>query len=103
MREYLAAELLNELLKTAGSRRRIEQLFFRNQYDLPVIVPSTRPLLPWLAVLDAGILARVLDRAPEITFEGGDPRQLPPETRAAVLRYVCEQMSQPAHGRSALD
>lgn len=103
VREYLTAEWIRRLLDKAGSRRRIEQLFFRRQYDLPVVVPSTRPILPWLAILDEGFLARVLEHAPEITFEGGDPRRLPPETRANVLREVCDQLSDPAHGRSTLD
>lgn len=103
VREYLTAEWLLRQLKRAGARRRIEHLFFRQQYDLPVVVPSTRAILPWLAILDDGVLARVLDLAPEITFEGGDPRQLPPETRAAVLRDLCEKLSQPAHGQAVLN
>jgi len=103
VREYLTAEWLQSLLVRQGSRRRIEELFFREQYGLPVVVPVMRPILPWLAILDEGILNRLLRIAPEITFEGGDPSQLSAETRRVVLRQVCEQLAQPAHGRSTLD
>jgi hypothetical protein len=103
VREYLIAEWLQSLLVRQGSRRRIEELFFREQYSIPVVVPAMRPILAWLAILDEGILRRVLHLAPEITFEGGDPSQLPAATRRTVLRQVCEQLAQPAHGRSALD
>ncbi len=103
VREYLTAEWLHSLLVRQGSRRRIEELFFREQYGMPVVVPTMRPILPWLAILDQGILNQVLRLAPEITFEGGDPTWLPAETRRVVLRQVCERLALPEHGRSVLD
>lgn len=103
VREYLTAEWLHALIVDEGSRARIEDLFFRSQYGIEVIVPTMRPVLPWIAILDARILARVCRSAPEIVLEGGDPSQLPQEIRSNILRRVCEQLAQPAHGRSLTD
>ncbi|WAB89922.1 MULTISPECIES: NACHT domain-containing NTPase [Pseudomonas] len=103
VREYLTAEWLHSLIVDESSRARIEGLFFQSQYGIEVVVPTMRPVLPWLAILDARILARVCRLAPEILFEGGDPSQLPHETRSNILRQACEQLAQPAHGRSLTD
>lgn len=100
VREFLTAEWLHSLLVDEGSRARIENLFFRRQYGVEVVVPTMRPILPWLAILDQRILDRVMRLAPEVLFEGGDPTQLPVETRIQILRESCEQLAQPAHGRS---
>jgi hypothetical protein len=45
VREYLTAEWLHELIIDDGSRARIEQLFFRSQYGIEVIVPTMRARL----------------------------------------------------------
>lgn len=103
VREYLAAEWFAELLKHETSRRTIEGLFFRNQYGLDIVVPTLRPILPWLAILDEKIRERIRKVAPEIIFEGGDPSQLPLEVRRYILHEVCEQMAEGATGRSMQD
>ncbi len=103
VRDFLAAEWLKDQIVNQASRIRIEALFFREQYGLEVVVPTTRPILPWLCLIDDRILARTMRLAPEILFEGGDASQLPAETRAEILRQTCEQLAQPAHGRSMLD
>lgn len=103
VREYLTAEWLQSLILNEASRQKIESLFFRNQYDMEVIVPTMRPILPWLAILDSKILAKVCRLAPEVLFEGGDPSQLPLETRRDILAQTCEHLAQPAHGRSMMD
>lgn len=103
VREYLTAEWLHELIRDAASRVKIENLFFRTQYGLQVINPSLRPVLPWLALLDNRICARLEEVAPEVFFEGGDPGQLPLTTRRSVLRKACEQLAQPAHSWSMTD
>lgn len=100
VREYLTAEWLHSLLVDEGSRARVENLFFRRQYGVEVVVPTMRPILPWLAILDQRILERVMRLAPEVLFEGGDPAQLPLETRIQILRESCEQLAEPAHSRS---
>ncbi len=103
VREFLTAEWINEMLVDEGSRARIENLFFRRQYGIEVLVPTMRPILPWLAILDRRILERVIRLAPEVLFDGGDPTQLPKDTRAQILRETCEQLTQPAHGRTVTE
>jgi hypothetical protein len=103
VKEYLAAQWFLKLLSQEVSRRRVEELFFREQYRLEVVVPSLRPLLPWLAMADNRILAKVRRVAPEIVFEGGDPVQLPADVRSSMLEQVCEQLATGASTRSMAD
>jgi len=103
VREFLVAEWLTAMIVDEGSRAKIENLFFRHQYGIEVVVPTMRPILPWLALLDRRILERVIRLAPEILFEGGDPAQLPVDTRAQILREACEHLAQPAHNRSVTE
>jgi len=103
VREYLAAEWFAGLLSRETSRRKIEALFFRKQYGLDVVVPTMRPILPWLAILDDKIRERLRKVAPEVVLEGGDPSQLPLPTRKFILHEVCEQLASGATGRSITD
>ncbi|NWD52509.1 NACHT domain-containing protein [Pseudomonas gingeri] len=103
VREYLTAEWFSNLLKQDTSRRRIEELFFREQYGLEVVVPSLRPILPWLALMDSRICERIRIVAPELLFEGGDPSRLPLEIRQQVLHQVCDQLESGTSGRSMMD
>lgn len=90
-------------LKQETSRRKIEELFFRTQYGLEVVVPATRPILPWLALFDEKIRDRVCRVAPEVLFEGGDPSQLPLETRREILQQVCNRLASEASSSSMAD
>lgn len=92
VREYLTAVWLKGLLDRETSRRKIEQLLFREQYGQIVIVPTMRPVLVWLILLDDKIRERALLISPELIFEGGEPKVLPLETRKKILRNVCETM-----------
>ena len=103
VREFLTAEWLAGLLTKSTSRREIEGLLFRTQYGVEVIVPTLRPVLPWLAIMDDRIRERVRKIAPEVLFEGGDPSALPLATRQAILSEVCDQLAAGKSGRSALD
>jgi hypothetical protein len=103
VREYLTAEWLAELLKRETSRRKIEALLFRNQYGLDVVVPTMRPILPWLAILDEKVCKRLRRLAPEVVLEGGDPSQLPLDMRRITLRQVCEQSADGASSRTLMD
>jgi hypothetical protein len=103
VREYLAAQWFLKLLGQEVSRRKVEELFFREQYGLEVVVPSLRPLLPWMAMGDSRILAKVRRLAPEIVFEGGDPVKLPVDVRREILEQVCRQLTSGASRRSMAD
>ena len=103
VREYLTAEWFAELFKRETSRRSVESLFFRNQYGTEVVVPTLRPILPWLALFDAKLRGHVYKTAPEIFLEGGDPSQLPLDIRRRILRDVCEQIASDSTGWSIHD
>lgn len=92
-REYLAAEWFDGLLKRETSRREIEILFFREQYGMEVVTPSLRPVLLWLILLDERMRERALRISPGLIFEGGEPAELPLETRQRVLREVCDAVA----------
>lgn len=100
-REYLTAEWLHERLVDHASRVRIEALFFRIQYGQEVVVPAMRGVLPWLALRDRNVLARVRRVAPEVMFEGGDPSSLPRDMRVELLSRACAQLAGNP-GRSSL-
>lgn len=93
VREFLTAEWLNQLLKRETSRRKVEALFFRNQYGLDVVVPTMRPVLPWLAILDDKIRERIRQLAPEVLLEGGDPSKLPLDIRKNILHQICDRIA----------
>jgi len=103
VREYLAAEWFAGLLAQGASRRRIEALFFREQYGLVVVTPALRPVLPWLALLDERILDRLRVIAPEVLFEGGDPGRLPQLVRSTLLRDVCRGLADTTVQRTMTD
>ncbi|WP_199063760.1 hypothetical protein [Serratia sp. ASV30] len=92
VREYLTAEWFKGLLDRETSRRKIESLLFREQYGQVVIVPTMRPVLVWLILMDNKIRERALTISPELIFEGGEPKALPLETRQKILHNVCETM-----------
>nr|WP_319382364.1 hypothetical protein [uncultured Roseibium sp.] len=103
VREYLTAEWFADLLRRETSRRKIENLLFRTQYGVDVVVPALRPVLSWLVLLDEKIRERLAHTAPEVFFEGGDPSQLPRELRRTILHDVCDQLASGSSSRSAAD
>jgi hypothetical protein len=103
VREFLVAEWLAGLLERSTSRRRVEALLFRFQYGVEVVVPTMRPVLPWLAILDERIRAHILRVAPEVLLEGGDPNALPLATRRVILAEVCRELASGKSRRSSLD
>jgi len=100
VREFLTAEWFASLLQNETSRRAIEALFFSKRYGHEIIVPTLRPILPWLILLDGKILDRITSDAPEVIFEGGDPSLLPLDTRKSVLKEVCSKMDSGEQGRN---
>ena len=70
---------------------------------MDVIVPTMRPILPWLAIFDDRIRERLLRIAPEVLFEGGDPSRLPLPTREAILRDCCRDLAAAGTPRTFTD
>lgn len=103
VREFLCAAWLLELIAEGKSRREIENLLFRVQYGLEVVVPTSRPILPWLSIGDQRIRERVMKIAPEILIHDGDPTKLPHDDRAAIIRDVCNRIKQETIFRSSVD
>ncbi len=99
VREYLAAEWIVELLERGNSRRQVEQIFFKSQYGIELIVPAMRPLLPWIALKDERIRNKLARIAPDVLTEGGDPSAFPREFREALIRDICSQRNRERSGR----
>lgn len=90
IRDLLSAEWANFLLGRPGGHERVERLFFRESHGEEIIVPRTRPILPWLILLDDEVRDKALSLAPEIASEGGDPSHLPIDVRRRMLRDIVE-------------
>ncbi|MEE9428005.1 MAG: hypothetical protein V3V25_07635 [Paracoccaceae bacterium] len=101
--ELLTAKWVNKLLKSGNSRRKVEGLFFTNQYGIEVVMPKLRPVLPWLALFDQNILDRLIENWPEVLFEGGDPSKLPLASRETLMKNVCEQFAAKKTARISVD
>ncbi|MCC9608773.1 hypothetical protein LOC68_08585 [Blastopirellula sp. JC732] len=101
VREFLTAAWMLELLDRATSRNKIEALLFRNQYGVDVVIPTMRPVIPWLAIKDEKICERVNDIAPEVLLEGGDPNKLPLSFRSRLLKKVCMRIVDGASNHGA--
>lgn len=103
VRELLAAEWFDGLLKSGNSRYSVEALFFREQYGETIITPRLRPILPWLILFDDEIRRRALEIHPEIAVEGGDPSQLPLLERRRILKDIVRRIVSDEDHRSARD
>ena len=103
VRELLAAEWFDGLLKAGNSRHAVENLFFREQYGEKTVSPRLRPILPWLILFDDEIRRRSLAIHPEIAVEGGDPSQLPLPERQRILKDIVRRIVTNEDNRSARD
>lgn len=103
VRELLAAEWFDKLLKTGNSRHTVETLFFREQYGEKIVTPRLRPILPWLILFDDEIRCRSLAIHPEIAVEGGDPSRLPLSERQRILVDIVRRIISNEDDRSARD
>ena len=103
VRELLAAEWFDGLLKSGNSRYSVEALFFREQYGEKIVAPRLRPILPWLILLDDKVRRCVLEIHPEIAVEGGDPSRLPLLERRKILADIVRRIVSNEDDRSARD
>ena len=100
VREYLTAEWLDHLLRQDKSRRDIEAIFFRNQHGLDVVVPTARPILSWMVLLDDSIREKTRQIAPEVFIKNGDVSRLPLADRKALLSQMCDVLATKGFGRT---
>lgn len=103
MTDYLAAKWFEGWLANGASRQSVEGLFFTNQYGIDVVIPRLRSVLPWLALLDEKVLNRLIDRWPEVLFEGGDPSHLPKPVREQLLKNICARYAENETARISVD
>jgi len=103
VRELLAAEWFEGLLKVGNSRYTIEALFFREQYGEKIVTPRLRPILPWLILFDDEIRCKALEIHPEIAVEEGDPSRLPLPERQRILADIVRRIVLDEDDRSARD
>lgn len=92
VREYLAARWFFNRLNDGSPRFPVENLFFKSQYGVDVIVPSMRHILPWLAQMDEKIRQRVVGIDPHAILEGGDPAMFPCHVREVLFEKVCSSI-----------
>ena len=100
--EFLASKWLFKLAD-GNSHKRVESLCFREQYGIPVVIPTLRPILPWLALWDGKILEKLLAVAPEVILEGGDPTRIPLNKKRELLHVFCADLATGISGRSGLE
>lgn len=103
IRELLAAEWFDGLLKSGKSRYSVETLFFREQYGEEIVTPRLRPILPWLILFDDDIRRKSLKIQPEIAVEGGEPSRLPLDVRQDILAAIVTRIASDQDNRSARD
>ena len=104
-REYLAARWLRRLLGQRKHRRSIKRLLFARPYgtEKPVIVPSLKPVVGWLALWDQDIRDTVLRIDPKLLLEFGDASRLPTEVRAGMLRNFAARYATQKYTPLSLD
>ena len=92
IRELLAAEWFDSLLKSGADRNSIKALFFREQYGEQIITPTLRSVLSWLILFDNDFYQQAISIAPEIAVEGGDPAILPLSIREQLLDNIVQKI-----------
>ncbi len=93
VREYLTAKWMHKLLEEGGDRRSIENLIFRQKYNVTIVPPTMKSILSWLILFDEKIRNKAYKIDPGIIFECGDPGKLPKQLRCDALRDICKNMS----------
>lgn len=75
VREYLAAWWVKRRIDARLPFDHAWALFAQAPFGEEVLIPSRRPVLCWLAALDAKVRARVIRSFPEMVIFEGDPQQ----------------------------
>ena len=75
VREYLAACWLEKQIAAGLPVSHLLRLFVQAPYGYPVLLNSRRPVLCWLAALNANVRQRVIRQFPELLMFEGDPQR----------------------------
>ncbi|MGO4479777.1 hypothetical protein AB4Z32_26415 [Massilia sp. 2TAF26] len=84
-REYLAAKWVDAKLTLGVPFSRLEPLFARRPNGDLTLIPSRRPVLAWLAAINACARDWVVSKFPEILLHDGDPQSW--DRRSADLAF----------------
>ncbi len=103
VREVLAAEWFDKLIKSDSKRPAIESLFFREQFGESIVTPLLRPILPWLILFDDEVRRKAINIHPEIAVEDGDPSKLPLNERRKILLDIVHRIASNSDNHSARD
>lgn len=74
IREYLAAHWVRRQLELGVPLLRLQGLFAAGPYGTPVLIPSRRAALSWLATISVEAREWVVRDFPEVLFYEGDPQ-----------------------------
>jgi hypothetical protein len=90
IREFLTALWIKERVnyKTIDQDD-LRTIFYRQVYDVEVLVPALKPILAWYVLLDDQFSSVVIDKSPEVFIEGGDSSKLSIEKRQQLLSKFC--------------
>lgn len=91
--EFMAAQRLLKLREQGLATNDLHHLLFASVTEEQVIIPSMEPIVAWLALWNADILAEVKSRNPLLLFRQGIPAILSIELRAQLLRRFVERYS----------
>nr|WP_321358935.1 hypothetical protein [uncultured Hyphomonas sp.] len=92
--EYLAAAWFDEVLKDDRHAPQVLSLLFPVVHDVATVTPELRPVAAWLAGRYERIRDMMLEREPMELIRYGDPRSLPLDFRARLLRRLAEADSE---------
>ncbi|WP_035853815.1 NACHT domain-containing protein [Deefgea rivuli] len=89
--EFLAAQQLNQLLKSGMAMKTLKRLLFaQTPQSIKVIKPSMRAVAAWLAADNSSVFDEVLSREPEVLLDFADPESFSSSQRRQTLRAYVE-------------
>ena len=92
IKEFLAAEYFANLFTNDEDSMELQSLFITDIFDEKIVRPCMRSVLPWLILMNASLQTKVLEIAPQILIEGGDPRSLDFQSLDRFLDKILNSM-----------
>lgn len=100
--EHLTARWLADRIGPSGTSTEVEGLLFPEVYGRRFAAPTLAPVIGWLAGSNERIRRLAETLAPAILIEHGDPRVLPVDMRADILRAAVERLHATSHARESV-